>query len=320
MNKAYRIFRFLLVSSALLMLPLTLKSQVDPMQDVCTAKYLVDSMSVDNYTFKVYEERSHDVFAACLEVVKAGVVVYRKVEDNGDFALGQKAEPENGIPGIDPGTDVTGDGHPAMLVSYFSGGAHCCMNMDIFELEPQFKLLQSLDAGNSDVSHFELDKSKGGYYFVGHEQIFAYWYTSFAESPLPVVILKPVFDAKGNLSYHLDWKRMQKSAPSDAVWKDDLKQAHEAFAEDAAFGGYLVGSGLWTPMLDLIYSGQSEWAWKVVDATWPAKKSGKDAFEGDLCAQLAQSPFWKDLEPTLKNPPPACAKALSGHPPVTHPK
>jgi hypothetical protein len=311
MSKSLPVLRFALVAAALSMIPQLMPAQVDEMNVACTAKNLVDSVNVNEYTFKAYEEHTSDAFSACLEVVKAGVVVYRKVEEGGDFALGQKAETEGGIPEIANGTNVSGNGQPEMLVSYFSGGAHCCMTMEIFDLKPQLKLLLSLDAGNSDYSHFELDKATGVYDFVSREQVFAYWHTSYAESPMPLVILKPVLDARGNLNYRLDWTKMQKPAPADSVWNDDLKQAQSAFAEDAAEGDYSAGSGLWTPMLELIYSGQSEFAWKLVDAAWPKRKSGKDAFEADLCGQLTRSPFWQDLQPTLKNPPAACAKALA---------
>ena len=45
-------------------------------------------------------------------------------------------------------------------------------------------------------------------------------------------------------------------------------------------------------MLDLIYTGHDEEAWKFLDDAWPPKVHGKDAFARDFRAQLAKSPYW----------------------------
>ena len=102
-----------------------------------------------------YQDLNFDNPSACLEVVRSGKVVFRKVEEGGEFSLGQKAQPEFGVPDILPGTDITGSGDQNMIASYYSGGAHCCTSFLLFELEPRFKLLVTLEAGDNDGTTFK---------------------------------------------------------------------------------------------------------------------------------------------------------------------
>lgn len=45
-------------------------------------------------------------------------VIFRRAMDNGGrYILGQHADPQSGIPAIKNGTDVTGRGHPDIIVS-----------------------------------------------------------------------------------------------------------------------------------------------------------------------------------------------------------
>jgi len=303
----------LVAAAAVLTLgPQFLYAQVEAAQPTCAAQFFQHSVTVDGYIFKTYQEHDASTESACLEVARAGQVVFRKVEDGEEFSLGQKADPEFGVPGIKPGTDVTGRGHPEMIVSYYSGGAHCCTSILLFELEPQLKLLSRLEVGDSSSSHFELDAQSSGYYFVGSDEAFAYWHTDFADSPIQKVILKPVSNEMGNLTFQLDLKKMRSRSPTEQEWQEKyLPQARKAFAPDAAFENYYAGSTLWGQMLDWIYGGQADRAWKLVNATWPADKPGKDAFLKEFCGQLAQSVYWTDLQTQISAPPTACAQGIT---------
>ena len=287
-------------------------AQVDPAREACTPKLFQHSVTVNGSIFKTYQEHDESTESACLEVARAGQVVFRKVEDEGSFSLGQIADPEFGVPGIQPGTDVTGRGHPEMIVSYYSGGAHCCTSILLFELEPQLKLLSTLDVGDSSNSHFERDTQNGSYYFVGSDESFAYWHTDFADSPIQKVILKPVSDLTGNLTFQLDQQQMHRRPPTKEEWQEKyLPQARAAFAPDAAFDNYYAGSALWGQMLGWIYGGESNWAWKLVNMTWPAEKPGKDEFLKEFCGQLSQSKYWPDLQTQFGAPPTACAQGIT---------
>jgi hypothetical protein len=287
-------------------------AKIGPAQAACRPMLLQESVTVDGYLFKTYQELTLKNESACLEVVRADKVVFRKVEEGGEFSLGQKAQPEYGVPSIPSGTDVTGRGHPNMIASYYSGGAHCCTSILLFELEPQLRLISTLDTGDSDIAHFERNPQDGSYEFITWDEPFAFWHSSFNGSPMPKVMLKPVSDTKSNLTFQLDLKKMRIHAPTEQEWQRDLlPKAREAFVPNAAFENYYTGARLWEPMLDLIYGGQADWAWKLVDTVWPVEKPGKDKFLKEFCGQLAQSKFWPDLKPQIGNPPSACDFAHS---------
>jgi hypothetical protein len=46
-------------------------------------------------------------------------------------------------------------------------------------------------------------------------------------------------------------------------------------------------------MLDLIYGGHPEMAWKFLDVAWPPKVHGKERFARDFRNQLAKSKYWQ---------------------------
>ena len=87
-----------------------------------------------------------------------------------------------------------------MIVSLFTGGAHCCTIHFIFELAPQFKLLATLNDSNDDLAHFER-LADGHYYYITADWTFGYWPTCFACSPSALVTLRWTDDAKGGDSF-----------------------------------------------------------------------------------------------------------------------
>jgi len=276
----------------------------------CKPKDESGSLTIRGYNFHVYQNDEK----ACLKVFRAGKQVYRTEEAGGSFTLGKIGDASS-PGGVVPGTDVTGRGHAEVLVSYFSGGAHCCFSLLLFELEPQFTLLENIGLGNSDESVFKRDAQHPEdkrYRLETADETFAYWHTSFAESPLTPVLLEATDDGKGGVRFRLATDKMHKPAPTEDQWRrTDLKAARAALQPGTGFENYYAGSDLWRVMLDRIYAGQDEWAWKTVDAAWPAKKAGKEAFLKDFCQTLHLSPYWTDLQPTITHAPTVCAQAFS---------
>lgn len=85
--------------------------------------------------------------------------------------------------------DVTGDGVPEVLLTGFSGGAHCCFTQHVYALtSPPRELLNVFTADSDTVTPRQLD-GRGPLELYGDDWRFAYAYgLSFAESaPLPVV-------------------------------------------------------------------------------------------------------------------------------------
>jgi len=72
----------------------------------------------------------------------------------------------NKIPLVPNGSDLTGNGRPDMMVTSWSGGAHCCFKHYIFELEPKLRVMAALDDGDTDLGHFEDLDHNGRYFYV----------------------------------------------------------------------------------------------------------------------------------------------------------
>jgi hypothetical protein len=286
--------RFFFLSTFLLMAPVALTAQfpVEDPADACSLSHLKDAARVGDYLFRTYEDKATG--ERCFQVFHGGKVIFRRTNDNGGwFTIGQPARKEDNVPAIPNGTDVTGRGRPNMIVAAYTGGAHCCSVHYVFELEPEFKLLETLNDQDDDVAHFEKVGNK--YLYKTTDWTFAYWPSCFACSPSEPVLLQ--FEENGNVNgFHLALDKMQKPAPTEEEWNAQLSAARKV-VHDQDVGS--VGRTLWSTVLDLIYSGHSDvQGGQFADI-------GLEAF----CMVLKSSPYWADLEPTLHDTPPTCANA-----------
>jgi hypothetical protein len=286
-------------------IPLFARVGVDHPAAACATKNLVHSTTVKQYVFATYESDA----GACLQVVRAGKVIFRRTLDSQEgFTLGQPADSQGNTPAIAGGTDVTGRGNPDMIVSAFTGGAHCCTFHFVFELQPEFKLLATLDDADDDLSHFERDRQDGHYYYITADWTFAYWPDCFACSPSALVKLRWIDDKNGG-GFHLAADKMQKPAPTQKEWNRALSEAQKAVNSHDVNS---IGTTMWQTVLNLIYSGHSDLAWKFVDELGPKAQQKPLPTLANFCSLLAKSQFWPDLKPTLKDTPAACANAGPG--------
>lgn len=269
----------------------------------CVRANVTASASVMGYVFRAYQ--TADASAGCVRIYRDGKVVF-KLDDNDAtrYELGQRADAHYKIPRVPNGADLTGDGRPNMVVTSWSGGAHCCFTHYIFELEPKLRLLATLQDGDSDLAHFERIGGGPGYYYVTSD-IWSYWPDSFAFSTSHKVILRWDGD-----KFRLDLNRMGNPPPTAQQWDFALKAVNDALGETGNTRGAL-GTTLWNTVLDLIYTGHSDLAWKFVGEASPSALQGENASLGDFCSKLKDSPYWFDLKPTLKRVPQECVEGMS---------
>ena len=186
---------------------------------------------------------------------------------------------------VKPGIDITGQGKPNLVVSMWTGGAHCCFSYNILELGDEVKEIGEINAGHSDVCRFRHERD-GRVDFIVSDWTFAYWHASFAESPAPDVILR--YEPGG---YKVAADLMRRSAPSEDEFKQLVgKGRHLKLDQDG-----WPASAFWETMLDLIYAGNSDLAWKFCDLAWPGDKRKKAEFLAEFRAQLAQSRYYPAL-------------------------
>ena len=112
------------------------------------------------------------------------------------------------------------------------------------------------------------------------------------QSPAPRIILR-----FNGTDYELAPDFMRQAPPSEK----ELNKTEAEVRNGDWTDGYPPPL-LWGTMLDLIYTGHSDLAWKFVDAAW-VPKTGKDKFREDFCGRLATSPYFSKLRPTIQRAP-----------------
>lgn len=203
-------------------------------------------------------------------------------DDEGVSAQGKKS-----LALIKNTADKTGDGVPDVMLSYYSGGAHCCTTYYFIELPANgtgaIREVPTENAGMSAIGK----APGGGLRFATADNAWAYWNMSFAGSPMPGVILefrngvaRPNFDL------------MKKPAPSLAVLTRKAAAARKKISNapyTSDSGDFQFDEAFWSEMIDLMYTGHEGLAWKYLDMVWPKAKPGKDKFVADFKETLANS-------------------------------
>ncbi|MDD2736260.1 MAG: hypothetical protein PHF56_20200 [Desulfuromonadaceae bacterium] len=257
---------------------------------------LAKEKTFGEYQIRIYQKV--DEFGSAsnqLQILQHGTIVYSS-EDTYRYYFGHVGAKEYDNL-IKIGNDVTGNGVPNLVVSSYSGGAHCCVSFEIFELGVEFRKIATLDVTDSYYSHFEKRPGEKGLVFVADDFTFAYWNTGFAQSPAPEVILRYC-----NGAYRLADDLMRKPAPSDITllgYAERIKNKPEwKNGEPAPL--------LWDVMLYLIYNGNAESAWKLFDIAWPKNIFGKAEFLQDFKKQLARSQYWEQVKLLNEGAPVCC--------------
>lgn len=187
---------------------------------------------------------------------------------------------------IAPGADVTGDGHPHLVVHMFSGGSFGSSTVEVLELSPRVKLIQKIEFDTyqgTDSAFVDLDKD--GYPEIEFEDYtFANWKMMPPREPTMRVVLKY---RKGR--FRVDTDLMERPPPK----LDTLRKLAERLQKGGGpFEPGFVPPTLTAKMLDLIYTGHAQLARKFFNMTWPRWSKGKRRFLADFRRQLLVSPYW----------------------------
>lgn len=264
-------------------------SPVSPAQ---TSSFKLETdQAYDNYRVRIF--RNKEEGNGYFEILQDGKTVY--MQEGFRFRVGlvytdaEFKEMGKNISNdlVAMGKDITGKAVPNLVVSEWTGGAHCCFKFHIFEIGKRFKKIAILDAGDGDGAHFENTKGNQKLVFVASDWTFAYWRTGFAQSPAPEVIL--VYQDN---SYMLDFDLMRKPPPPEGVLMGAIKKIHE----NELWKEGEPPPELWGHMLDLIYSGNADTAWKFFERAWLPSVPGKREFRQDFQARLRESPYWKQIK------------------------
>jgi len=291
-------FCFLVYAVCLLM---SFEAQAAVSEKDLQGKYAYGDYEVRTYREQESGEGQLKIFKHSEEVFSETGVSYR-------VGLMYDDIPENSLVKI--GNDITGDGQPDLVISHWSGGAHCCFTFYVFNIGEKFQLVDVIDNGDGDLGKFVDIDNDGVLEFQGNDWSYGYWHECFAASPAPEIILK-YQDGK----YRLALALMKKPLPSpeqeetliNEIRKDqsevlkqikeDMKTVGQTDADNFAWvkNDFVLTSKVWGHMLELIYTGHPNEAWLFLDKIYPKRSPEKDAFIKDFKKKMSESKYWDSI-------------------------
>lgn len=210
--------------------------------------------------------------------------VFKEAEVDHHYYFGNHFDETSKGADLYSGHDITGNGIPNLVVSNWTGGAHCCHFMTIFEMGKNLKKLITVDAKSSDIRLVDLDND--GFPEVEFwDGSIDYLFASFAGSPGGRVVLK---FHKGQ--YEVATELMKKPPPSLTEIDKIKKKIRAAFEEHRNDDLPFV---LLDTMMDLSYSGHMAQALKVASETWPSARQDYPSFKQRFVQALRKSLYWR---------------------------
>jgi len=198
--------------------------------------------------------------------------------------------------GGETGRDITGDGHPDVVINVFTGGAHCCFSTIVYDLGPTLTKVLETPLSNCD-GHFQDLDGDGILEFITCDDLFAYEYCCFAGSPAVKVVLQ----------YEPGRGYVPASPRFPQLYADDIARDLKT-AEKATPGGMCewdndTKCAVLPLILDYLYSGQTDKAWAALDRfyTYP----DATVFRAEIEQAVSNSPlFVPGDSSTTSNAPP----------------
>jgi hypothetical protein len=237
-----------------------------------------DSLPCDKPIFK---------YRSGIEVLKAGKRVYSGT--GWSFAIGYPLEDDQApdtVP-VPPGTDIIGEGQPDLLISEWSGGAHCCYTFHLFQLGDAFRKIQSIPLFDADESSFVRRSGvKSLVLNTADYSAFAYFPAGFAGSPAGRVLLS---FQEGR--FRPDQGLMKANAP--ATGETDKCAALFRKSRDWKHGQPM---GMWYYATDLIYTGHQDEALGFLAASWGGSEADKGKYLKGYETRLTKSVYYPELK------------------------
>ncbi len=188
---------------------------------------------------------------------------------------------------ISPGTDISGDGIPDLVVFGWSGGAHCCFVAWVLSLGEEFRVLAEVTGGDVEPIFRQMDDDTALEVQVV-DGAFAYWPRSFGGSPSVRVALDWAGDRlhpSVELTATLQPTAAEVISDADRIRTDPGWQT-QMEPYDAVF----------SRALELLYSGHEDLAASFIDSAWGGTRSGEVQLVMEFGQRLERSIYHGRLE------------------------
>ena len=160
--------------------------------------------------------------------------------------------------------DLFADGHPALVLEGFTGGAHCCYDYRIVSLSEPPVILGSIE--NESPFYFFRDKTSGQFRIMTSDGAFDYFDgLCHACTVFPRVVLK--VDHDGLHDAGPEFAEQYESEIAFARAKIPQREEGQFLESDFKDARTVVLEVVFS----YLYSGREAQAWKTLDELWPAK-------------------------------------------------
>jgi hypothetical protein len=249
---------------------------------------MVDEQRFKDYTVRIYR---YPNIGGCFEILKSGKQVF--FEEGEFFAVGDvtPASGQTVTNAIKMGQSITSEKRPNLLVTGWTSGNHCCNSFYVFEIGDKFKLIGRIEAEYFEISEFKDLRGDGNLELVTADFTFAYWNVGSYQSHSPTIILR-YQDGR----YVPDLEKMRKPAPTEDELKRMAKEFKAKFDDLGVVMPFPAPPEMWQEMLNLIYTGNMNTAWRLLDMSWPAERPGKMEFLRQFKKELSTSPYYRDIQ------------------------
>jgi hypothetical protein len=180
-------------------------------------------------------------------------------------------------------------GHGSQLVvKKWTGGAHCCNSLLVFDLGTQFREVSEIYAGNYEADVIDLDHD-GAKEIRVLDDFLVYRFSCFASSAKSKVVLKYVAGR-----YAVAPELMKRPPPSWESLNAKVPQWRRALRAHS--------DPEWPPpaliqaMTDLLFTGNETIAFDLVDRVWPSDIAGRTDFLNSYREALAESKYYAQFK------------------------
>jgi hypothetical protein len=215
-------------------------------------------------------------------IAKDKVKVFESAEIEDHYYFGNHFDGNDVEKDLYSGRDITGKGVSNLLISNWTGGAHCCNFLHIFELGKKLKKLITVEANSSTIHLVDLDHD-GFPEIVFEDGAIDYLFNCFALSPGGRVVLKFKND-----HYEVATQPMVRPLPIS----NQIKKIKSSFVKEK---DPVLPYDFLKEMMDLSYSGHFELAKKMANDVWPTNKPGLSKFLEEFSNALNESLYWKHI-------------------------
>ncbi len=259
--------------------------QADLPNNIChNNSVIIKEISYKTYYVKISRDEEH--LCRSIEIERDGQLAYRDEEIGTYYFPGADFE-EIGNPFV----YLTNQDEPYLVFSKWTGGMHCCYSLHIFKIADDFKKIAEIDGGNFYPVLMDINND-GILEIEVTDDFLAYQFSSFAFSATGKVILKFSED-----SYHVAPEYMIKSVPDLNNFNNQISSWKNKFHDDET--GESPPPSLVQVITDLVFSGNKQTAFHLVDRSWPPNLEGKKEFLDSYEQTLRTSRFYREFEELL---------------------